>query len=244
MLSFLSWNLAMLERSAQAPAGWGMDQTEALVRRQVLAHDPDIVLFQELPRLVPYIETHGMVRANPQSHSGNLATLVRASLLAADPPEVKTVAGCAILTTFRSLEITIANVHLAPGPGQDSLAKRLDQMAQIVELSPTRRIVIVGDTNTRVAEADALSNAGLVGEPPPKHTWDSKRNRFRKDGARFSAYFTRWFASPGVLVTEVSVWDQPVKEVEGHSFHLSDHYALTGEIHATTVVDGGGESNG
>ena len=60
--SFLSWNLALLNRSAHAPQHWELCDTEEVVREQVIELSPDIVLFQELPGLVPYIETHNMIR--------------------------------------------------------------------------------------------------------------------------------------------------------------------------------------
>lgn len=228
-MSFVTWNLAMLERSAQAPREWGMEHTEAEVRSRLLVAAPDLVFFQELPRMVPYLETHGMVRSNPQTHSGNLAFLARHQLLAdegLDGPKVTTVPRCAVLVTFAS-GLTIANVHLAPGPG--AVAERLEQLAQIVESSPTPNLLIVGDTNTRVEEEEPLADAGLTGVKPPQATWNSKTNRFHRSGAKFSAYFTRWFATESVEVTNVKVWRDPV-EHDGKRFHLSDHFALSGSV--------------
>ena len=221
-LSVLTWNLALLEGSAEAPLSWTVEHTEAMVRQALLEASPDVVAFQELPGLVPFVETHAMMQANPRSHSGNLATLVKSDLLTMDP-SVHTVAGCAILTTFGPLDLTIANVHLTPGPGGG--AARLEQLAAIVEASPTEALVIIGDTNTRVQELPALADAGLLSDAPPRPTWDSKRNHFRQGGAAFTAYFTRWFASPGVSVTGVRVLDQPL-EIDGHRFHRSDHHPL------------------
>ncbi len=231
--SFLSWNLAMMERSDEAPIGWSLEDTEQAVRERILADPPALVLFQELPRLVPYLETHAMVRGNPQTHQGNLATLIRHDLLAEEPlgrPSVRMVPGCALLVTFAD-GLTVANVHLAPGPG--AVGERLEQVAQIVEASPTPTILIVGDTNTRVAEERPLAEAGLLGGRPRQATWDSKRNGFRSDGPRFTAHFTRWFASPGVQVDRVIVDRQPV-EIDGARFHLSDHFGLRG----TVTLDG------
>ncbi len=236
--TFLSWNLAMLERSDQAPASWGVEHSEHAVRERVLGWAPDIVLFQELPRMVPYLETHGMIRANPLTHQGNLATLVRLEVLAAEGdegPRVTVVDGCALLVTFAD-GLTIANVHLAPGPA--AVGERLEQFARIVEASPTPTILIVGDTNTRVAEEAPLADAELRGVRPRQPTWDSKRNRFRQDGRAFTAHFTRWFASPGVKVAGVQVDREPV-EVDGTAFHLSDHYSLRGSV-ALSTADGAG----
>jgi endonuclease/exonuclease/phosphatase family metal-dependent hydrolase len=221
----------MLEPSAQAPLSWEVFDTEAAIREQVLAVAPDVVMLQELPAMVPFVETHDMIRANPRSHSGNLATLVTHQL-ASTSPSFTTVEGCALLTTFSDPTITIANVHLAPGAG--GAGQRLDQLAQIVEASPTEALVVVGDTNTRVAEADALVEAGMSTTKPPRPTWDSRRNRFRDAAPEFSAYFTRWFASPGVDVSEVWVWHEPLERLD-RRFHISDHYAMSGVI----TVDGG-----
>ncbi|MEL7209864.1 MAG: endonuclease/exonuclease/phosphatase family protein [Actinomycetota bacterium] len=234
-LRFLSWNLAMLERSAQSPAGWEQFQAEAAVRELVLDLAPDVVCYQELPAMVPFVETHDLLPATPRSHSGNLATLVTHPLRAADP-QVTAVPGCAVLATF-GLEggseppFTLANVHLQSGRG--AAGDRLAQLARVVETSPTPRLLVVGDTNLRVDETDALADAGLVGARPPRPTWDSRRNRFRADGHEFVAYFTRWFTSPGLEVTDVRVHDEPLV-VDGRRFHLSDHYALSGTV---TVTD-------
>jgi len=226
MLRFLTWNLAMLERSAGAPPHWDSSATEAAVRQIVLDLEPDVVLYQELPGLVPFVETHAMVPANPTSHSGNLATLI-SNDLASTTVEVTTVDGAAVLSTFVELGLTIANVHLVPGKGAS--ADRLMQLSQVIEASATLPLVIAGDTNMRLAEADALLDLGFSGDKPARPTWDSRRNRFRTDMAEFTAYFTRWFASPGVKVTDVKVHSQPV-EHDDYRFHISDHYALSGVI--------------
>ncbi len=214
----------MLERSTEAPHSWSQEHTEATVRDFVLEFDPDIVLFQELPRIVPYIETHAMIPANPMSHSGNLATLVRHDLLATGPTHV-VVKGCALLTTFG--EITVANVHFESGAGGTSA--RLEQAARVVEASPTSNLLIVGDTNTRVDEEHYFADAGLMGEKPPSPTWNSRRNRFRADIPEFTAYFTRWFATDGLEVAQLKVWDEPLLH-ESKSFFLSDHYGLSGSV--------------
>jgi endonuclease/exonuclease/phosphatase family metal-dependent hydrolase len=225
-LSFFSWNLAMLERPAAAPLFWEVSNTEAVVREQVLQIEPDIVLFQELPGMVPFVETHSMIPANPKSHSGNLATLVH-NQLATTELKIATVDGCAILTTFVELDLTIANVHLPAGKG--AAPDRLMCLSKVIQASPTLPLVIVGDTNMRLDEADALLDFGFSGEKPPHPTWDSRRNNFRADAYEFSAYFTRWFASPGVAVSDVVVHRAPIKH-DDKKFFVSDHYALGGQI--------------
>ncbi|MEM7285724.1 MAG: endonuclease/exonuclease/phosphatase family protein [Actinomycetota bacterium] len=228
-LTFLSWNLALLEISAQAPVSWQTHHTEEAIRRTILELGPDVVAFQELPAMVPYVESHDMVRANPRSHSGHLATLITHELMAAEP-FVTTVPGTAVLTTIAEPAITVANVHLIPGRGAGS--ERLAQLAAVVEASPTEAVLIVGDTNTRVEEVEAITTAGFHSTKPPRATWNSRRNRFRPDGAQFSAYFTRWFAGPGVTVSDVRVLDRP-EEVDGATFHLSDHFAIAGTVEVT-----------
>lgn len=225
-LTFLSWNLAMFEPSAQAPLSWEVFDGEAAIRDLVLDVGPDVVVYQELPAMVPFVETHEMAKANPRTHNGNLATLMTHEL-AAEEPLVTVVDGCAVLVTFSAHELTLANVHLAPGPG--AADERLVQVAAVVAASPTDRLLVVGDTNTRVAEAEVLVELGLVSTRPPRPTWDSRRNRFREGGAEFVSYFTRWFASPGVEVTNVRVHDRPLDRL-GHRFHLSDHYPLSGTV--------------
>ncbi|MFT7600780.1 MAG: hypothetical protein ACI8TP_003728 [Acidimicrobiales bacterium] len=220
--TIFSWNLAMLERSAEAPHTWGLEHTEQAVRESVVAVDADIVLFQELPAMVPFLPSHDMVRANPQSHQGHLATLFHRDRVQ-PAPEPTVVPGCGLLVTLPD-GLTIANVHLQAGKA--AIGERLEQLATVIEASPTPDILVMGDTNTRLAEADALANAGLTGRLPPRPTWDGKRNRFHRDIPEFSAYFTRWFGTERVKVSNVAVWSEP-HEVEGHAFNLSDHYGLS-----------------
>lgn len=222
----------MLARSAQAPPSWGQENTELAFREQALATGPDLVLLQELPRMVPFVETHDMIKANPESHQGNLAILISHRMLAdetatrPDGPQVTVIPGCAILITLAD-GLTVANVHLAPGPG--AAGERLEQLAQVVEASPTPDLVIIGDTNTRQAEVATVAEAGLAGPRPPRPTWDSRRNRFNAGGPEFTAYFTRWFATEAVLVDDVDVLRDPI-DLDGQRFHLSDHYPLTGRV--------------
>ncbi|MEM9651140.1 MAG: endonuclease/exonuclease/phosphatase family protein [Actinomycetota bacterium] len=226
-LTFLSWNLAMLERPAAAPLDWEQEHTQAEVRDIVLAESPDVVTFQELPGVVPYVETHDMVRSNPRSHSGNLATLIGNDLMEESAPRPITVPGCGLLTVLAD-RVTIANVHLAAGPGQGSV--RRDQLEAVVAAAPTPAVVIVGDSNTRLDEEDGLATLGLAGPRPPEPTWDSRRNRFRDDGREFVAFFTRaWTVGPA-SVTDLRVLSRTTVDVGDGPFHLSDHYALVGTV--------------
>lgn len=228
----------MFERSASAPVFWDPSNTEAIVREHVLETSPDVVLYQELPGQVPFVESHVMMRANPRSHSGHLATLIKQEL--AEPaPRLTTVKGCALLTTFAGANLTVANVHLAPGKA--AAPDRLMQLTKVIQASPTKALVIIGDTNMRMAEAEQVVDLGFTGDKPPHVTWDSRRNRFRRDMPEFSAYFTRWFASPGVTVDKVQVHRDPV-EHNDHQFFVSDHFALSGRITAPTETQTGLET--
>lgn len=231
-MRFLSWNLAMLERSAAAPHAWQQFHTEAAIREAVLELEPDIVCWQELPLQVPYVETLSLLQATTRSHSGNLATLVSHEIAAATPPPtIAVIDGTALLATFGEpddpLAVTVANVHLAPGGG--GADRRLEQLSQVVGASPTKNLLIVGDTNTRLGEGDVLFEVGFSGDKPPHATWDSRRNPFRGGGAEFTAYFTRWFASPGLVVSDVVVHRAPV-EFQDQRFFLSDHFAMSGRV--------------
>ncbi len=224
----------MYERSSAAPQAWAQHDTEAHVRDVVLELEPDVVVFQELPGQVPFIETHDMIRANPRSHSGNLATLVRHELLDSEA-DFATVEGCAVVTTLKSINLTIANVHLSPGPGSE--AERRDQLASIVQASKTEDLIIVGDTNTRIDEVDDLvTRFSLLAPKPPQPTWNSKTNNFRAGDHRFTAYFTRCFVTPSLRLTEQVVRSQPV-EHGGQQFHVSDHFALYAKAASANVAN-------
>ncbi len=221
-LTILSWNLAMFERSADAPTYWGHSDVEATVRETVLAVKPDIVAYQELPGLVPFVETHDMIRSNPRSHSGNLATLVTHRLMATEP-QAAGVKDTGILTTFPEIDLTVANVHLAPGRG--SAERRREQVRVVLDASPAERVVVIGDTNTRIDEEATFADLGLDAPRPPVPTWDGYRNRFRGDQGAFRAFFTRALTAGPVSIVDQQVLDEPL-DVDGQRFHLSDHFAL------------------
>lgn len=231
-LTFLTWNLALLERSAQAPPHWSQLDAEHAVRQSILALGPDVILYQELPGLVPFVETHGMIRSNPKTHSGHLAVLLTHELLDADLYPVS-LPGGALLVTLDQLDLTIANVHLAPG--RQGRTQRLATLEAIAARSPTERLLVAGDTNTRSAELPAIAALGLTAPDLPTPTWDARRNRFRADGPRFTASFTRYFVRGDVDVTDVEVHTAPVVVDDAHQFHLSDHFALSGTVTRTTT---------
>lgn len=233
-LRFLTWNLAMLERSAQAPQAWEQFHTESAIRDAMLEIKPDVVCWQELPRQVPFVETLDLMQGTTRSHNGNLATLVTHEMQEAEPPPtIKVVDSVALLTTFgdpaapETGAFTVANVHFEAGRGADDL--RLEQLSKVVGASPTERLLIIGDTNMRLGEADVLFQAGFTGDKPPHATWNSRQNRFRFGGHEFTAYFTRWFASPGLTVSDVVVHRTPL-EFKGAKFFLSDHFAMSGIV--------------
>ena len=213
----------MMVPSHEAPVGWSMEHTEAKIRELVLQLDPDFVCFQELPGLVPYVETHDLLPANTESHSGNIATLVRNEMK--DEVETIAIGRFAVVAKIESRNITLANVHLAPS--KEGADKRIRMLEALMQRCETPGLLVVGDTNTRVSEEDKVESVGLIGQRPPRATWDSKTNLFRAGGAKFTAYFTRYFHNRSVAVDEVEVWDERV-EYEETKFHLSDHFPLTG----------------
>lgn len=209
----------MMARSAEAPQHWEMFNTEAHVADTVAELEPDIVLFQELPGLVPFVVSHAMVGANPKTHSGNLATLIKHEL-APVTPQWATVGSFALTVVLQDL--TVANVHLAPGRGAEE--QRLDQIQQIVAQCSTDALLIAGDTNTRVSEEEAIGALGLKTHRPPRPTWNSKVNRFNEAGGDFSAYFSRWFVSKGVTIGKQWVGDKRRIDLASKQFFVSDHF--------------------
>ncbi len=231
-MKLLSWNLAMLERSAQAPGSVRHDMIENAVREFTLDVAPDVVCWQELPNKVPFVETLDLMQATTRSHSGQMATLVsKDSPLAASEPTIDVVDGVGLLTTFPEHDgrpaFTVGNVHLEPGKG--GVGRRLEQLGELVSKSPTERLLIVGDTNMRLADVEFVVNAGFDAPKPPRPTWNSKKNRFRDEGYEFSAYFTRMFASPGIKISNTVVHDKPTT-IDGTKFYWSDHFAVSAEL--------------
>lgn len=210
----------MMATSDYAPAGWRMDETEAAIRGLVLEHDPDVVLFQELPGMVPYIETHDMVPANAKGQTGDIATLVRRELM--DGLVAETQAGAVLA---RVAGVTLANVHLESGSGgTDARLGTLSALCKAVD-GP---LVVIGDTNTRVAEEEAIEALGLIGPRPPAPTWNGRICRYRKGAREFTAYYSRAFGRDVMLEIETVV-STPLG-ARGERFHLSDHFAFTGKI--------------
>lgn len=230
-LTFLSWNLALLERSAEAPSSVQQFHIEDAIRTTILALEPDIVCFQELPNMVPFVETLDLLQATTRSHSGRMATLVWRDTAGKDNPEIVAVDGIGLLTTFPEREgrpaFTIANVHLEPGAG--GTGRRLEQLSTLVSESPTERLLVLGDTNTRIADVEHIEAAGFIAPKPPSSTWNSRKNQFRHGGAEFTAYFTRAFASPGIEISDQVVHDSPA-QMDGSTFYWSDHFALSGIV--------------
>ena len=216
----------MLERSAEAPVLWEQYNTEETIRQQILNVNPDIVLLQELPGIVPFVETHDMIKENPKSHSGHLATLVSHKLMEGSISH-SSVPGCGLITTFGNLGLTVANVHLCPGSGEAKT--RRDQLSAIITGSPNDHLAIIGDTNTRSSEIDLIRQAGLLAPTPPNPTWNSFKNRFHLGAPRFRANFTRCFTHPDIKALDLEVLDSPIK-LEEKTFHLSDHFALRGTL--------------
>jgi hypothetical protein len=214
----------MMERSEYAPANWRMDQTEAIIRQTVLAADPDFVLFQELPGLVPYIDTHDMVPANAKGQSGDIATLVRRDLA---PHIEATRSENAVIARIKPADLDLVNVHLPSGAGGGF--DRLARVKAIRNACRSTHMAVIGDSNTRTKEEKAIKALGLMGERPPEPTWNGRLGRFRRDARGYTSYFTRAFHSGGITLNAQKVWTAPVK-ASGATFHISDHFALSGVL--------------
>ena len=227
--TFLTWNLCLLEPSAEAPANWRMDLTESKVREFILELQPDFVFFQELPALVPFVENYDLIPSNTISHSGTIATIAKEELM--DDLESKSIGRYGVFTAVRSARLTFANVHLEPG--KDGDFKRLEMLRTISRTCPTDALAIIGDTNMRIAEEKSLQPLGLFGDRPPRPTWNTKLNKYRDKGRAFTSYFTRYFHSDYVEVDNIVVHDEPT-EHEGDKFFLSDHFALSGRVTVLT----------
>lgn len=222
---FLSWNLSMLVSSEQAPSGWDAEYTEDAIRRFILREQPHWVLFQEIPDHVPYTEGYSLVRQQTESHCGSIVTLMRDDM--ADIPITHTIVDrCAVLSHLPGLDTTIANVHLTPG--KSGAASRLRMLERIRDAA-SDRILVVGDTNTRVDEEKEISGLGFACDRPPSVTWDTRVNRYRSEMRKYSAYYTRYFIKGDLQVRGVGVANTPLN-VDGKKFFLSDHFALSGTL--------------
>ena len=224
----------MLEISAQAPSGWDAEYTEDAIRRFVLRERPDWIFYQEIPNHVPFAEGYELVRAQTESHCGTIVTLVRAELVEEEPVNHSVVPRCAVLSEIPRFDLTIANVHLAPMSA--GAPARLRMLQQIVEATQTARLLVIGDTNTRIVEEKEIRELGFDVARPPVATWNTRENHFRKKSRKYTAYYTRYFAKGDMAVAEVKVHDTPMK-VDGQSFFLSDHFAMSGSLETPAKQD-------
>ena len=218
----------MLETSKDVPSGWDSDYTEDAIRRFVLRLKPHWVFFQEVPGPVPpFVEGYVLIRQQTKSHSGgNIVTLLREDLSVL-PITHSLSEGFGVQSELHGVDTTIANVHLAPGKAGAAL--RLNMLERIRDATTSSRVLVVGDTNTRLAEEKKIGKLGLSGAKPPSATWDSRINRFRAGMSGFSAYYTRYFVAGNIQVGEVTVHDKPLN-VDGKKFHLSDHFPLSAKF--------------
>lgn len=217
----------MLEISAEAPTGWDQDYTEDAIRRIVLRLRADWIFYQEIPHHVPFAEGYDLVREQTDSHCGTIVTLVRSEFAQDEAIHHSVVPGVAVLSELPRLELTIANVHMAPlSSGSET---RLRMFEQVLAATQTDRLVVIGDTNTRITEEGRISALGFDVTRPPTATWNTQGNKFREDSREYTAFYTRYFAKGDVRVSDVKVHDQAMF-VDGKSFFLSDHFALSGKL--------------
>lgn len=217
----------MLVPSAQAPTGWDSDYTEDAIRRFIIRQQPHWVFLQEVSGVVPpYIEDYVLIRQQTESHSGNIVTLLHKDL-AELPITHSVVERCAVVSELHGMDVTIANVHLAPG--KSGAANRMRMLRRIREAATTSRLLVVGDTNTRLTEDREVAKLGLATPKPPTATWDSRTNRFRKGTRGYTAYYTRFFVGGDIRVGNTDVHATPLS-VDGKRFYLSDHFALSANL--------------
>ncbi len=217
----------MLETSKDAPTGWDADYTEDAIRRFILRLKPQWVFFQEVAGMVPpFVEGYVLIRQQTKSHAGNIVTLLHEDL-AELPITHSVIDGFAVLSELHGIDATIANVHLAPG--KSGAPMRLDMLERICAATDSSRLLVVGDTNTRLAEASKIGKLGLKGKKPPSATWDSRTNRFHAGKRGYTAYYTRYFVKGNIKVGEVNVHDKPM-HVDEKKFHLSDHFPLSAKF--------------
>jgi len=230
----MSWNVAMLKPSHQAPPDWTAENTEDAVLDAIEAERPGLLHLQELPTAVGlgYIEGYVHLDKTTESHCGCIHTYVRSDL-AGLIEDVRVLDRFCVLTQLRlpsGAGLQAANVHLLPH--KQNAGNRLAQASEILSCGPELHTLVAGDTNTRQPEAaEWRRGLGLVGEMPAKqHTWDGFANRFHgPETFKFRSSFSRLFHSKGVHVDHVRILKDPI-ERGGRRFFLSDHHAFVGTL--------------
>ena len=225
---------------------------------------PDVIALQECPRPsfgIDLFGSDGYVSAGTQpSHCGYVDLLLRRELLTAshdddvenDEPRFRPVSHPkyslpAVSASFDlpcGTSVSVSSCHLAPSKGYGEV--RMAQCHALMDLlaDATDDCILLGDTNLREAEGDAVIRSrddewidawrACGSDKDSKFTWDSFSNRYHESGFKFRARYDRCYVR-GKKVGANGFGLVGKGAVEGRGDHLSDHFGLA--VGISTVSD-------
>jgi endonuclease/exonuclease/phosphatase family metal-dependent hydrolase len=237
VLTVLTWNIEA-NLSAQAPSSFKQSTRIAMIQKEILDRQPDLLFLQEFG--AEYVGSLGgayRLVTQARSHCGLSSVLVRvASGLEAKPSDcladASGVALADVLLPGGGPSLFVAGCHLAPfatGAGQ-----RAEAVAEVLHFCPPPApLLLAGDMNMREAETaaahgvDGVTDAWIAAGRPggAKFTWDAGANDyFGSRGTGVTIRFDRVFCR-GFTVEEFAlVGNTPVPGLGG--CFLSDHYGI------------------
>jgi len=225
MTTVLSWNIALCKPSNEAK--WDHDENTRRIEQAITDSNADILSIQEAPS--DTWSTSGILGSNytlvgsVKTHCGFTMILVKATKQALRVH----IEGAPAIGALVDGVVYVA-MHLMPH--KNGLYCRMQQMQNILASTPSsvRRCVIVGDSNMRNVEGDAIENLGLAdawkqsgGCLDTEYTWNSRINRYHKDGFEFVCRFDRAYLRE-TTCTDFNLISNTKKE----GAFLSDHFGI------------------
>ena len=230
-LKLLTWNLAGRSVSREAPDSFTFADKLSVVVSEIARWSPDIFTLQECVSKDPVVgvgdayELVGVAWAEAQQGYVHLYSrrglfLKRASTLGGWP-------GVMGKMTLCDVDVDVAAVHLAPGPGGVSERKR--QLEAVARDSSGEALVVLGDFNVRFVEESALldvtgcRNASYAG-----FSWDPAKAKYYENlklcGSPGDAYDRVFFK--GACWAESFLVAKGRFFSEGCGFYMSDHFGV------------------
>jgi endonuclease/exonuclease/phosphatase family metal-dependent hydrolase len=239
----MSWNICNCKPSNEAT--WNVEENREKILKTILDTDSDVVCLQEASGVTEVLSSKYTLVDSCFSHAGGTEIWVKTSITASKL-EIKRDSkqllgeeeGEAVYLEFGPGVAAIIDntayisVHLPPSKRGADL--RLQAFQDILESLPSnvKAFVIVGDTNMRIAENDAVEALGLVdawkqmgSKKINENTWDSYVNLYHKEGYAFSCRFDRMYLR-GLNCTSFRL----MANTKTDGSYLSDHFGILADV--------------
>ena len=252
-LRCVTWNVAQFLEgngmSVKAPPSWSRAENLSALCQEVLRWDADIVSLQECPTARPlpqFLARYAFVGASP-AHAG-LVHLYARPELGCVSLAMHDVPGVIAHMSHSGQSLHIVAVHLAYGGSEKSVDVRRDQLEKFLRQCDGDGVMILGDTNAREEEANALCKRHKLREAPyAGNSWEPARTQYHtlKEGFTRHPPGQRYdrVLYKGAVSVEVCVAGKSKVYCDGVGFYLSDHFAIIAlcdvhEVHSRGIHEG------